>query len=108
MIIMVSGPYSAATDEKKKLNLEKMNQAAAGLVKLGHVPVIGVNAALPVAEKFAEGERYKVIMDISLALVKCCEALLLIAESPGANKERDLALQLGMKVFYSLEELKQA
>lgn len=82
-----------------------MNEAAARLLERGHVPVIGMNAALPVLEKAHIEDRYKAVMAISLAVIDACEALLLLAESPGANKERDLVHAKGLPVYYSLEEI---
>ncbi len=106
-IIGVAGPYSADTAEQRQLNLDKMNIVAARLLELGFVPVIGMNAALPVLEKANVNDRYKGIMEISLAVISACDALILLAESPGANKERDLILSQGKPVFMSIEELLQ-
>lgn len=105
MIIGVAGPYSAETEEQRQSNLDAMNFAAAKLLELGHTPVIGINAALPILEKANVSDRYKAIMEISLAVIGSCDALLLLAESPGANKERDLILSKGLKVFYSIDEV---
>lgn len=104
-IIGVAGPYSADTAEQRQKNLDAMNIAAAKLLELGFVPVIGMNAALPVLEKSNTEERYKAVMEISLAVISACDALLLLAESPGANKERDLILSQGKPVFNTIEEL---
>ncbi|MEP7265293.1 MAG: DUF4406 domain-containing protein [Bacteroidota bacterium] len=105
MIIGVAGPYSASTAEQRQINLDKMNIAAAKLLQLGHIPLIGMNAALPVIEQATVADKYKCIMDISLAVIGACDGLLLIAESPGANRERDLILSLGRPVFNSIEEI---
>ena len=105
MMIGVAGPYSAATEEQRKKNLDTMNEAAARLLEMGHTPVIGMNAAIPVLEKANVQDRYKAVMDISLAVISACEGLLLLAESPGANKERDLILAKGLPVYYSIEEI---
>ena len=105
MIIGVAGPYTADTAEKRQQNLDAMNEAAARLLEMGHVPVIGMNAALPVLEKARIEDRYKAVMAISLAVIDACEALLLLAESPGANKERDLVQAKGFPIYYSLEEI---
>lgn len=105
MVIGVAGPYSANTPAERQLNLDAMNIAAAKLLELGHIPIIGMNAALPVLEKAKVNDSYKCIMDISLAVINACDALLLLAESPGANKERDLILSKGKPVFRSIEEL---
>jgi hypothetical protein len=105
MIIGVAGPYSADTAEQRQLYLDTMNKAAARLLENGHIPLIGMNAALPVLEHAIVPDRYKSIMDISLAVISVCDALLLLAESPGANKERDLILAKGRPVFYSIDEI---
>lgn len=107
MIIGVAGPYSATTAEQRKANLEAMNAAAARLLEMGHIPVIGMNAALPVLEKATTTDRYGATMAISLAVIKGCDALLLIGESLGANKERDLILSQGKPVYLSIEEVPQ-
>jgi len=105
MIIGVAGPYTAGTAEERQKNLDTMNEAAARLLELGHVPVIGMNAALPVLEKSNVPDRYKHIMEISLAVISGCDALLLLAESPGANKERDLIMSQGKPVFRTIKEI---
>lgn len=105
MLIVVAGPYSAETREQQDKNLEALNDAAVKIYEKGHFPVIGVNAALPIAEQIAKKDRYNVIMNISLAIVERCDALLLIGESPGANKERDLITSQGKKVFYAIDEI---
>lgn len=105
MIIGVAGPYSAKTTEQRQLNLDAMNITAARLLELGHIPIIGMNAALPVLEKAHVTDTYKCTMDISLAVIGACDALLLLAESPGANKERDLILSKDRPVFTSIDEV---
>jgi hypothetical protein len=60
---------------------------------------------LPVVERSHLADTYKAIMDISLAVIDRCEGLLLLAESPGANKERDLVLSKGLPVFYDMNEI---
>jgi len=108
MLIAVAGPYSAETEEQRGKNLDAMNEAAAKVYAKGHIPVIGVNAALPVVEKLEVNDKYKVLMDISLAIVDKCDALLLIGESPGANKERDLILSKKKPVYYNIDEVPNA
>ncbi len=108
MIIGVAGPYSAATEAERQHNLDRMNQAAVQLLLKGHIPLIGVNAALPVIAR-AEGiDTYKAVMDISMAVIDRCEALLLLAESPGANRERDLVAGKGLPVFNHIDEIEAA
>ncbi len=108
MIIGVAGPYSASTVEQRGSNMAAMNAAAARLLEMGHVPVIGMNAALPVLEQASVPDRYAVIMRISLAVIGACDALLLIGEGPGANKERDLILAQGTPVLTRIQDVPPA
>jgi len=105
MIIAVAGPYSSDSAEQRQKNLDAMNSAAARLLEKGHIPLIGVNAALPVVNQTNKIDRYKAIMDISMAVIDKCEGLLLLAESPGANRERDLILSKGLPVFYDIDKI---
>ena len=106
MIIAVAGPYSAPTSEARSKNLAALNKAAAQLLAMGHTPVVGINAALPVIEQAApDADRYRAIMDISMAVISGCDAVLLIGESPGANRERDYFLERGMPVFRAMNEV---
>ena len=108
MLVAVAGPYSAPTHEERVANLDRMNCAAVDVLRKGHIPVIGVNAALPVVARLPEAERYDAIMDISLALVGQCDAILHIASSPGADRERDLVASLGRPVYRSITEIPDA
>lgn len=108
MIIGVAGPYSAQTEEQRQQNLDNMNRAAAQLLEMGHVPLIGVNAALPVVQFANVDDKYEAIMKISMAVIDKCEALLLIAESPGALRERDWVLAKGLPVYYAIQEIPAA
>ena len=105
MIIGVAGPYTAATEEDQKKNLEAMNIAAAKILEKGHIPIIGINAALPVVEKANVADRYKAIMDISLAVINACDAILILGESKGVALERDLVRSKGLPVYYHLNEI---
>lgn len=105
MIIGVAGPYSADSEEQRQKNLEALNKAAARLLEQGHIPLIGINAALPVLQFADVSDRYKAAMDISMAVIDKCEALLILADSPGANREKELVLSKGLPVYHSLEEI---
>ena len=105
MIIGVAGPYTAATEKERKLNLDAMNIAAARLLEKGHIPVIGINAALPVVEKAHVNDHYKAIMDISLAVINACDAILILGESKGVAMERDLIQSKGLPVYYDLSKI---
>jgi len=104
MKIAVAGPYSAPTEKERQENLDCMNRAAAKLMEAGHIPLIGMNAALPVINMAALENPYKATMDISLSVIEHCDAFVLLAESPGATKERDVILKKGKPIFKSAEE----
>ena len=109
MLIAVAGPYSADTAEQRQRNLDAMNKAAAEVLKRGHIPVIGVNAALPVVAWLdADADRYEAMMTISLALVDKCEAILIIGESPGVTRERDLVKSKGLPVYQDVNQIEQS
>jgi len=108
MLIVVAGPYSADTEEKKAKNLEAMNIAAAEVYRKGHIPVIGVNAAVFVADELKDIDRHEVINNISFAIVEKCDAILMIGSSKGADMERDIIKTKGLPVYYSLDEIPAA
>jgi hypothetical protein len=105
LMILVAGPYSAPTPEGRAANLRKMNQAAAVLAQRGHIPMIGVNAALPVLDAAGLPYSDELMMEISLALAARCDAVLHLARSPGADREADLIRGLGRPVYTSLEDV---
>lgn len=104
MLIAVAGPYSADTSEQRRRNLDALNQAAVQVMRLGHIPVIGVNAALPIVECLG-ADQYEAMMTISLALVDKCDAILVIGESAGVKRERDLIASKGLPVYVALSEI---
>jgi hypothetical protein len=105
MKIAVAGKYSADTAEERQANFDAMNEAAARLLEMGHTPLIGVNAALPVVERARLADEYEAIMRISLAVVAAGDAILVISNSPGANRERDFFSESGKPVYYSIDEV---
>ena len=109
MLIAVAGPYSADSNEQRQRNLDSLNEAAAVIFELGHIPVIGVNAALPIVECLgADSDRYEAMMMISLALIDKCDAILMIGNSPGANRERDLIKSKGLPVYEDVNDIPAA
>ena len=108
LVVMVAGPYSAPTAEGRAANLRRMNDAAAAVARLGHIPVIGVNAALPVLDAACLPYTDPLMMEISLALAARCDACLHIGRSPGADREAEAIRRLGRPVFAALEALPAA
>jgi hypothetical protein len=108
LAVMVAGPYSAPAEAGRAANLRAMNEAAAAVLRRGHIPVIGVNAALPVLEAAGLPYTDPLMMEISLALAARCDACLRIGRSPGADREAELIRSLGRPVYEDLSELPNA
>ncbi|MGE0665328.1 MAG: hypothetical protein AB7O49_02115 [Sphingomonadales bacterium] len=109
MWIMVSGPYrsGAPSEAQRAANLRAMNEAALALFRLGHIPVIGVNMALPVIE--AGGGYDEVMMPLSLALADRCDACLRIGgASVGADDEAERFRVRGLQVYTGIEDVPPA
>lgn len=105
MIIGIAGPYSASTEEERSRNFEAMNVAAARVYEKGHIPFIGVNMALPIVKYAATDDYYEAVMFISLAVIEKCDAILIIGESKGVQREKDVLISKGLPVYYSLDEV---
>lgn len=108
LLVMVAGPYSAPTAEGRAANLAAMNRAAAGVARRGHIPAIGVNAALPVLEAAGLPYTDPLMMTISLALAARCDGCLQIGRSPGADREAEAIRARGCPVWTRLEDLPPA
>lgn len=108
MWIMVAGPYTTggADAETRAARLAAMNQAALALFRLGHVPVIGVNMALPVIAAAGDAAFEAIMMPLSLALAERCDACLRIGgPSAGADAEAVRFAAAGKPVWRSLAEV---
>lgn len=111
MWIMIAGPYrtGARSEADRERNLLALNRAAVELFKKGHVPIIGVNMALPMI--LADGtESYdRIMMPVSLALAERCDAILrLEGVSPGADDEVERVRARGGAVYYSIRDVPAA
>ncbi len=110
MWIMVSGPYSSggADTAQRVQNLRLMNKAAVTLFRAGHVPIIGVNMALPMIEAAGGSELayQELMMPVSLALADRCDACLRIGgPSKGADDEAEQFRLASRPVYRSLVEV---
>jgi hypothetical protein len=105
---MIAAPYTSggADAALRAARLAEMNHAALALLRLGHVPVIGVNMALPIIAA-AEGDVFdEVMMPISLALAERCDAVLRLGgASQGADQEVARFTQAGKQVFHTLADI---
>jgi hypothetical protein len=108
MWIMVAGPYRSNSPDAAvwAQNLGELNRAAYGIFLKGHVPIIGVNLALPIIESAGEQSYDAIMMPLSLRLAERCDAVLRIGGvSRGADEEVDTFAARGLNVFRSLDEI---
>lgn len=111
MWILIAGPYrsGARSDGERARNLLALNRAAYAVFQKGHVPIVGVDLALPVIEA-AGGDVYDaVMMPLSLALAERCDGVLRIGgPSSGADQEVERVHQRGGAVYHDLDEIPEA
>ena len=108
MWIMVAGPYSSggADPATRAARLQALNEAALALFRRGHVPVIGVNMALPVIAAADDDAFEEIMMPLSLALAERCDACLRIGgHSAGADAEAARFAASGKPVFRAIEDV---
>lgn len=104
----IAGPYSrgAKTSSDRNNNLRAMNIAAYDVFRRGHVPIIGVNMALPMIDAVGDTAFDEIMTPISLALAERCDAILRL---PGASKGADEEVQRiqarGGKVYGSVNDV---
>jgi len=106
--IMVAGPYTSGTTDaaKRAANLRALNHAALALFRKGHIPVIGVNLALPIIEAAGVEAFHEILMPLSLSLSERCDACLRIGgPSRGADEEVERFLANGRPVYYRVEDI---
>jgi hypothetical protein len=106
--IMIAGPYRGGSTDREvwAQNHRLLNECALEVFKKGHIPVIGVNAALPVIDVAGMEQFEQIMMPISLAMAERCDAVLRIGgPSAGADEEVDVFMKKGLPVYYSLEDI---
>lgn len=111
MWIMISHPYRSMSDDTEvwARNLRSMNEIAVQVWELGHVPIIGVNAALPVIEAAGMDRYDDIMMPLALSLLDRCDAVLRVGGySKGAEQEADKARATGLPVYTSISEIPAA
>lgn len=114
MMILIAGPYRSGTDNDARLvekNLRELEAPTLEIFRKGHIPVIAewiANPLMKLAGSTEIGDSIFNEMQYPLAhrLLSKCDAVLRIkGESQGADQDVDIALNKGLKVFYSLKEI---
>lgn len=111
MMILIAGPYRSGTDGdpvRIAANLARLEEAAAPIYRLGHVPMIGEWAALPTLRGMDEHEvgSSDVMYETAFRLLQHCDAVLrLEGDSVGADKDVEIARELGLSVYTSIDQI---
>lgn len=114
MLILIAGPYRSGTNDDAELmkeNLERLEEAALPLFRAGHIPMIGEWAALPLmraagSKKPGDDAYNEIAYPVARRLLLKCDAVLRLAgESKGADEDVRLAKELGLKIFFRLEDI---
>ncbi|WP_217182644.1 DUF4406 domain-containing protein [Streptomyces sp. AC495_CC817] len=114
LLVLIAGPYRSGTDGDPAAiarNLERLEEAAAPLHRLGHVPMIGEWVALPTLRGLTDAEAAEsdVMYDTAARLLQHCDAVLrLPGESAGADTDVRIARERGIPVYFSIEEVPAA
>jgi hypothetical protein len=114
MTILVAGPYRSGTYDNAVLmqqNLDRLGKTALALFRAGHIPLIGEWLALPLlrvagSKKPGDEVYQEILYPIAHRLIPKCDAVLRIdGDSAGADNDVKLATELGLKVYYKLEDI---
>ena len=107
MIVYVSGPYSAPTREARLDNVLEAVEVGIEIRKKGHFPVIPHLYDLfdGIAKEMGYNFDWQSYIDMDLAFLEKCDALYFIGSSKGADIEQEHAKELGLQIFYSLDDV---
>lgn len=84
-------------------NLHRMFRAAIEVQRKGHYPYVpGLDIFLGIEAGDWERDDYQLT---SLAFLEVCDAILIVAMSEGVARELKRAEELGLKVYYNIEEV---
>lgn len=107
MVIYVAGPLSAKVPSGVPTNVARAIDISNELVKRGYAPIVPHLSYYQNLRAQAQGKGidYETWMSVDFRLLERCDAMFVIAQSPGTNREILFARDLGIPIFTSLEEL---
>ena len=114
LMILIAGPYRSGTgDDPNKIaaNVQAMEAHALPIFRKGHIPVLGEWFALPLvslagSEQTGDAAFNEIFHPIAERLLEKCDAVLRVGgASLGADLMVEVAQKLGLKTFFSLEEI---
>lgn len=114
MLILIAGPYRGGTNDNPVLmqqNLDFLESVALPLFKKGHVPMIGEWVALPLLKLAGSQKPGDAVWDeiqypVAHRLLQKCDAVLrLPGASKGADEDVRIAKELGLVVYFDVEDV---
>lgn len=110
MRIYIAGPYSADSANEIQNNVTKAIDAGLKLWKKGHSPYI------PHLTHYVDNRAKETSMSMSWeeyiewdkTWLSCCDALLFLGTSKGANIELELAKKLDKRIFFNVNSVPNA
>lgn len=108
MLIYVAGPISAPTFRGVLDNANKGIDAGIQLIRKGHIPFIphlSVWANVRAQNYFDAEISWNEWMRVDDAFLQKCDALLFLGSSKGADLELARAKELGLEIYYSVDEV---
>jgi hypothetical protein len=113
LLILIAGPYRSGTGGDEAAiarNLRALEEAAAPIHRLGHVPMIGEWVALPVLRGLNQQEAATddVMYATASRLLQHCDAVLrLPGDSVGADTDVRIARERGLPVYTDVSDIPQ-
>jgi hypothetical protein len=101
--IYVAGPISADTEEEMELNYKRGQELGIRLQNLGHLVFVPHNyvVKIPGLVGRVSDKIYEELLQLDFSVIRhWATAMFFMAPSPGANRELELAQELGLKVFF--------
>jgi len=117
LIILIAGPYRSGTGDDPALiakNLHRLESYALPIYDAGHIPMIGEWVALPIAsgagsKASTDSIAEQFLYPVASRLLQRCDAVLRVeGESKGADQDVRIARELGLPVYFKIEEIPQA
>jgi hypothetical protein len=113
-MVLIAGPYRSGTGDDPVLmerNLRALESVSLPLYRAGHIPIIGEWIALPLlreaGSKLPGDAIYdEILYPIANRLLSRCDGVLrLPGFSKGADEDVRLAHELGLPVWYSINDV---
>lgn len=107
MRVYIAGPYTALRSSDVDRNILTARDAQAELYRMGHTPLCPHSMTAGFERDYPDIE-YNVYIETDLEWLKLCDAILMLPgweDSNGSIKEHQFAIDNGIEVYYSLDDV---